>query len=148
MSTPTTSTTLTEASRQWASRPADERYTSLLALQQHTHAIRDHSRAVVVPSTSLRAVPTDANHQRLAVVGVNGHPYAPTHWSFGQLASLAGAPAGYLRTLPAELSADLITYGLQIAREAEEVGVLLTRAGDEPVLRAATGPPLRPRVER
>ncbi|TIS52861.1 MAG: hypothetical protein E5X11_15470, partial [Mesorhizobium sp.] len=29
---------------------------------------------------------------------------APTHWSFGQLASLVGAPATYLRQLPAALA--------------------------------------------
>jgi hypothetical protein len=27
-------------------------------------------------------------------------PIAPTHWSFGQIASLVGAPAAYLRQLP------------------------------------------------
>jgi len=30
---------------------------------------------------------------------------APTHWSFGQLCTLIGAPTSYLRQLPAALSA-------------------------------------------
>jgi hypothetical protein len=59
--------------------------------------------------------------------------------AFGQLATLAGAPAGYLRTLPTPLAADALNYGLQYNRDVEDVGLLLT-AGDSKTLRAATGP--------
>jgi hypothetical protein len=40
--------------------------------------------------------------ERLALI-VPGRetPVAPTHWSFGQLCYLVGAPSGYLRDLPA-----------------------------------------------
>jgi hypothetical protein len=36
-----------------------------------------------------------------------------THWSFGQLATIASAPPNYLRSLPASLASDAINYGLQ-----------------------------------
>ncbi len=38
---------------------------------------------------------------------------ARTHWSFGQLATLASAPPSYLRTLPAAIASSAINYGLQ-----------------------------------
>ena len=62
----------------------------------------------------------------------------PTHWSFGQLAQRAGAPAGYLRTLPAEMAADCINYGLMM-RSVDEVG-LLVRENGRLTTTAVTGP--------
>lgn len=124
--------------RQWASRPADERFTSLIEMQAALHAKRAISRAVVTSSRSLRAVPT-ADNRGLEIVSKAGVPYAPTHWAFGQLSSLVGAPAGYLRTLPAPMAADCINFGLQVERDAQDVGVLISGGGSN-TLRAATGP--------
>jgi hypothetical protein len=131
--------TITTASQQWASRPDDERFTSLTDLSDHFHRIRDASASKVVTTRQIDIQPVEGTRNGLQVVGPNGNGYSPTHWSFGQLASLAKAPAGYLRTLPAPIAADNLNYGLKFARESEEVGVLLQR-GDEPQLRAATGP--------
>jgi hypothetical protein len=130
--------TLMQASNQWASRPADERFTSLTEMDAHFKAQRAISRAVVASSRSIIAVP-DADNKGLVIQGKAGVSYAPTHLAFGQLATLAGAPAGYLRTLPSPLAADALNYGLQFAREVEDVGLLLTKNG-EGTLRAATGP--------
>lgn len=131
--------TITTASQQWASRPDDERFTSLIDLSDHFRRIRELSASKTVTTRQISVEPVEGQRNGLQVVGPNGNGYAPTHWSFGQLASLAKAPAGYLRTLPGPLAADNINYGLRFARESEEVGVLLQR-GDEPQLRAATGP--------
>lgn len=133
--------TLTEASRQWATRPDEERFTSLPAMLAAAEYSRQCSRQAVVSSRRLQAVPTDDN-RGILIEGPNGHGYAPTHFSFGQLATLVQAPAGYLRTLPAPMAADCINYGLQVARDIEDVGVLITREHDAPAgsLRAATGP--------
>jgi hypothetical protein len=65
-------------------------------------------------------------------------PIAPTHWSFGQLASLVGAPAGYLRDLPAPLAAVNLQHGL-LSHRAEQVKTLETDDG-RTELRAVTGP--------
>jgi hypothetical protein len=132
--------TLSQASTQWATRPQDERFTSLEALHAHVAEQRMLSKASVISSRRLRALP-DASvpgHKGLLVQGPDG-VFAPTHQSFGQLATLAQAPAGYLRTLPSEMASDCINYGLQVARDVEDVGILTYRNGS-PVLRAATGP--------
>jgi hypothetical protein len=131
--------TLTKASRQWATRPDDERFTSLNDMLAHFHSIREHSRETVVTTKRIQAAPTDDN-RGLVITGPNGHAYEPTHWAFGQLATLAQAPAGYLRNLPAPLAADCVNYGLQFKRDVSEVGILLQREGETATLRAATGP--------
>lgn len=132
--------TLMQASNQWASRPADQRFTSLHDMLARMEYVRDHSKAVVVSSRVIEAhsVP-DSEHKGLVITGPNGHAYAPTHHSFGQLCTLAEAPAGFLRTLPSELSADCLNFGLRFKRGPEDVGVLLYKDG-ECQLRAATGP--------
>jgi hypothetical protein len=143
------SSTLMAASNQWASRPADERFLSLTEMSDHFQSIRDRSRGHVLSNRRLRAVPVEGtNHKGLAIQAqLPGRPSAdlevalPTHWSFGQLAERASAPASYLRKLPAELSADCVNYGLR-QRDIEDIGLLVR---DEPTghaatLAAATGP--------
>ena len=80
-------TTLMQAHHQWATRPAEERFTSLPAMLAAMEAQRAISRAAVVSSRQLRAVPTDDN-AGLMIEGPNGHAYAPTNWAFGQAANL------------------------------------------------------------
>lgn len=137
--------TLFQAANQWADRPADQRFVSLLDMQAHFAAVRAASRGAVVSSRAVQALPLsaigepDPNHRGM-VLEVREHgQYAPTHWSFGQIAQLAGAPAGYLRSMPSEIAADCINWGLQQVRDIEDVGLLLYRNGS-PILRAATGP--------
>src|SRR3546814_14428033 len=55
-------------------------------------------------------------------------PVAPTHWSFGQLCSLVGAPSGYLRQLPAALAGIHMPHGL-LAHRGEFVKTLETGYG-------------------
>lgn len=134
------STTLTQASNEWMSRPADQRFLSLPDMLDHARRVKTNSSAKVLPNRVLQAAPIEGSARGLAVVGPNGHPVIPSHWAFGQLAQRANAPAGYLRDLPAPLAADCINYGLQ-RRDVEELGVLLTRGDDGPArLAAVTGP--------
>lgn len=130
--------TLTQASHQWAARPNDERYVDLPSMLAAQELIRSQSRAVVVASRALEVHPQDDN-TGLMVSGPNGHAYAPTHWSFGQLAQLAEAPAGYLRTMPAPIAADCLNFGLRFRRPVEDIGVLLYRNGED-ILRSVNGP--------
>lgn len=135
---------LMQASRQWSTRPPEERFTSLPEMRYALEHLRETSFASVVSSRSLSAVPV--NDERGYSNGIliehkNGETAAPSNWAFGQLASLSGAPASYLRTLPAPLVADCLNYGLKVERDASDVGLLQTgdnRTGFE--LRAATGP--------
>jgi hypothetical protein len=58
----------------------------------------------------------------LAIRNTSGRTAALTHWSFGQLATIASAPPSYLRTLPAAIASSAINYGLQrFARDQYEL---------------------------
>jgi hypothetical protein len=132
--------TLMQASHQWATRPADQRFVSLTELNDFVAHEHRSSRAKCVSSRAVMATPVEGDHKALRVIGPNGGPVDVTHWSFGQLAQRAGAPAGYLRNLPAPIAADCINYGLQHSRSIEDLGVLLYQNGGNPTLRAVTGP--------
>jgi hypothetical protein len=133
--------TLTAASAQWASRPNDERFVNLIDLADHCAAQRARSAGKVVSSRSITCQPASDNELGgLQIVGETGAVAAPSHFAFGQLANRAGAPAGYLRTLLAPMAADCINYGLKVARDVEEIGLLLRRNDDGLSLDAATGP--------
>jgi len=128
---------LMQASTQWATRPADERFTSLPDMLDYYRHLRSVSRETVVPSDKLEFA--GETQSGLLCYGPNGHGYAPTHLAFGQAAKFAEAPAKYLRTLPAAKAADLLNYGFQVKRSVEDVGVLLMKNGSS-ILRAMTGP--------
>lgn len=132
---------LMAASRQWASRPDDQRFTSLdemLAFSQTQHSI-SRQRVLANRAIEARPIEDDETRRSLVIMGPDEAPALPTHWSFGQLAGLVKAPAGYLRTLPADIVADNLNWGLQ-RRPVEEVGALLRKNGGPAELSAATGP--------
>lgn len=132
---------LTQASQQWMSRPSDQRFTSLIELNEATQNVKQRSVGKTISTRGIQAVPVDGDHRALKVVGPNGAPVDITHYAFGQLAQKAEAPAGYLRDLPAALAADCINFGLQFKRDISELGILLYKREDGPAeLRAVTGP--------
>ncbi len=146
-------TTLMQASNEWMKRPADERFTSLPELHAKVHNARVNSVQRTVSTRQIEVQPHAADPIRGITVHGQDGLIDPTHWSFGQLASLSGAPASYLRKLPAPIVADAMNYGLRFNRDAEEVKLLATETpvllGDEGFgqdvathtsLRAATGP--------
>lgn len=118
---------LMQANKQWSTRPDDERFLSLTSLNDYVQSQRQHSAAKIVSSRALTAHPVDGDSEALMLTGPNGAPVNLTNWSFGQLAARAGAPAGYLRDIPAPLAAHCLNYGLHYSREVAECGVLLTR---------------------
>jgi len=126
-------------SSEWFSRPADERYLSLSELYSSVRGRTERSRTRTVESAAIRveASRDDAERLTLMLPGAEA-PVAPTHWSFGQLAGLVGAPAAYLRQLPAPLAGINLQYGLSSHR-AEQVKTLEIEDG-RVELRAVTGP--------
>jgi hypothetical protein len=126
-------------SSEWFSRPDDERYLSLSELYGAVRSRADRASARTVESRLVRveASRDDAARMTLIVPGRNA-PVAPTHWSFGQLCSLVGAPAGYLRDLPAPLAAINLQHGL-LSHRGELVKTLEAEDG-RVELRAVTGP--------
>ncbi len=88
-------------SSEWFSRPDDERYLSLDDLFASVKSRAERSRTRTVESAAIRVETHRDDPEKLGLVlpGAD-EPIAPTHWSFGQLSSLVGAPAAYLRQLP------------------------------------------------
>jgi len=126
-------------SSEWFSRPDDERFLSLTDLHASVKGRAAKSRTRTVESAAIRVEAARDNAERLELLlPESDAPVAPTHWSFSQLSSLVGAPASYLRQLPAPLAAINLQYGLTTHR-AEQVKTLETEGG-RTELRAVTGP--------
>ncbi|HQN53391.1 MAG TPA: DUF932 domain-containing protein, partial [Novosphingobium sp.] len=126
-------------SSEWFSRPDDERFLSLNELASSVRGRSERSRTRVVETALIHVEANRNDPERLALIlpGADA-PVQPTHWSFGQLASQVGAPAAYLRQLPAPLAAINLQYGLTSNR-AEQIKTLETDNG-RLELRAVTGP--------
>jgi hypothetical protein len=126
-------------SSEWLSRPDDERFLSLGDLASAVRGRSERSRTRVVESALIHVEANRNDPERLALILPGAEaPVTPTHWSFGQLASQVGAPAAYLRQLPAPLAAINLQYGLTSHR-AEQIKTLETDNG-RVELRAVTGP--------
>ena len=130
---------LGRVSSEWFSRPADERYLSLSELHAAVRGRAERSRTRTVESTAIRVEASRADVERLTLLLPSEEvPLAPTHWSFGQLTTMVGAPSTYLRQLPAPLAAINLQYGLSSHR-AEQIKTLEVEDG-RVELRAVTGP--------
>ena len=136
-------TNVDRVSSEWFSRPDDERYLSLDDLFASVKGRAERSRTRTVESAAIRVEAHRDNPEKLGLVlpGAD-EPIAPTHWSFGQLSSLVGAPAAvrsaYLRQLPAPLAGINLQYGLTNHR-AEQIKTMEVANG-RTELRAVTGP--------
>ena len=127
---------LFSASKQWAERPADERFETIGEMRAATFRYATQAREATIPFNNIRVekVGDDLN-----LVGRAGTPARLTNFAFGQLSSLASAPASYLRTLPATLAAQNINHGLaQRADDAANDARLLFHQNGGLVLRAVT----------
>src|SRR6516165_1550247 len=126
-------------SSEWFSRPADERYLSLSDLHAAVRGRAERSRTRTAESAVIRVDATRDDAERLALILPGEEvPLMPTHWSFGQLRTMIGAPSTYLRQLPAPLAAINLQYGLTSHR-AELIKTLEVEDG-RVELRAVTGP--------
>jgi hypothetical protein len=133
-------------SSQWFSRPDDQKFLSLDDMLAHKKqdARSMNSRIVNTHKMQIVGQLDEANPSRgdifVEYTDEQGQEAfnTPTNWSFGQLAQLAGAPAGYLKDLPAPIAADALQWGLRYNRSKELVKAYghATEGGD---LRAATG---------
>jgi hypothetical protein len=126
---------LMQANRQWSSRPADERFTSLHALAAFTRNERANSARRTLSNRGVTVLPSTSDPLDIAVaLGKNGKSIVGqfTHWSFGQLASLADVPAAYIRNsgMPGALAADNVNWGLHHSRSVEDVSVLIRKRYD------------------
>ena len=132
-------------SSNWFNRPDDERFLSLDDMLAHKKLDASEMKSRIVDTHKMNIVGTvDADNPSRGDVfieyrdenGIEGENM-PTNWSFSQLSQLAGAPAGYLKDLPAPMVADCLQWGLQHNRSRDLVKVY--SRGDQGELRAATG---------
>lgn len=127
-------------SRQWISRPADQKFLSLDALKAKVDARREAATELTVPTKRLELVapvPETIEQTHDLQIGLpTGELINPTHWSFGQLCALGKAPAAHYRELPSQIVADALAYRLRYNRERDDVK--LYNSGGE--MLAATGP--------
>lgn len=125
---------LFKAHQQWKSRPSDERFPTIQSLYDATLAYANTACEAKVVNGDVRVEVVDGEVQ---LVGKKGTPAHLTHWAFGQLANRVGAPASYMRELPATLAAQNLNHGLKELPADEEANLLLHRNGSL-MLRAVT----------
>jgi len=132
------SNNLYQASAQWASRPADQRFWTIDEAYQFCKGYADVAEERVIDFGKAELIESGSN---LALsIGDGSGPVTMTHWSFGQLARMAGAPSEYLRKLPVGLASKCLDVGLDNhfagRDDFEKTG--LVHGGNVPVLRALT----------
>jgi hypothetical protein len=123
--------------RDYSVRPGDTKHSSLETLIQEAGAEQRASVERKAVLGDLRAVADGDSVKLQSARGVARF----THWSFGQLARMVGAPASYLRELPAQIAADALNHGMHAAIPPSTDAVLLVRAANgtpEPVIRSVT----------
>lgn len=126
-------------SAQWRTRTPEEAYWTLDDMRAAMRAQKIASVEREYPARRLIVAADSGEGDGLAIVpNGNSSPLFLNHHSFGQLAGLAGAPASYLRNLPAELAADCLTVGLA-KRDRNERDVSLMANTETATVRALTG---------
>lgn len=134
-----TAVNLTDAATQWRNRPDDERYLSLADLRDAVAQRKAESWTAQQSAASCRVLP-EADGLKVQVWNnTRGERQALefSNYSFTQFAGLAKSPAGYLRTLPAELAAINLQWCLE-NRAARENALILGQTNGHNELRAVT----------
>lgn len=127
---------ISTAQAEYYKRPADERFPSVEALATHAQHEKELSAEVTYNAKDLRVVDVDGRAMLQSPRTIGKF----THWSFSQLCRSVGAPAGYLRTLPAENIAKDLNWGLKNTPPASDLKMLVRRPNGEPqpTIRACT----------
>lgn len=131
----------TRVSNEWASRPADQRFLTVPDLLAAVSARRRQVSAVHdVALDRMQVRPTESGEMLLT--DGDGQSGVLSNWAFGQLCTRAKAPAGYLRTLPAQLAAIPLQWSLETHEggdEANDAKLLLRHGGIAAVTSATYG---------
>jgi len=116
------------ANKNWASRPKDQTFADLASLKASVASRRRRSLEANVDIHDVTFHPMDDGNG-LQVMAA-GEFAQPTNWAFGQTASLLGAPAAYLRKLPADLAAKNLNHMASV-RERESFKFLMVDSENE-----------------
>lgn len=122
-------TNLYQASNQWATRPEDERFETPEQMLEFSKMIRASAVEEPTPWSALD-VSHEGNQLFLDTPNRRGEL---TNFAFGQIANYAGAPAGYLRELPASLAVSNLRHNLSkvYKNSTNNSLVLFHSAGDQ-----------------
>ena len=101
---------LSSATRQYCSRPPDERFKDWGTFSQYLATRKTDSKVYSGAVNRLRVSEHDEHGLALNLGEKAQLPM--THFAFGQVASLASAPAEYLRKLPPLLARENLNWGL------------------------------------
>jgi hypothetical protein len=120
---------ITRASREWWTRPDDERYLTLEDLYRAILVRAEESRVSTIPNQSLLARGSGEAGGELYLVNEDLGTLDPTHWSLGQLATISRTPAKWIRevaTVPTgpAIAAHAINLGLRHLADRENVQVM------------------------
>lgn len=119
-------TVLMDASYQWSSRTADERFSSVQDLHNAALGYKEGSYYDEQVNVANFRVKPDVENDRLLLVN-NDDEYSLTNWSFGQLCRDADAPASYLSKLPVSLAATNLNHGLEDSEKKTNMMLLKTQ---------------------
>lgn len=125
-------------SNQWMSRPDDERFTSMTGLHEYNIQKRAISQERGIALDHMQVLPMNGGGMLFAQQGSTSGAIL-TNWTFSQLCLRAGAPAGYLRSLPNSLAAVPLQYSLEHA-EKSDAKVLLRHHDESWTADAITSP--------
>jgi hypothetical protein len=130
---------ITTVSREWATRPEDQRFSSMEALKASVSNRRTESWTVTPDVRSLKVIPGETTPLISVFDPTQGEDriLQPTHFAFGQMAGYARAPASYLRTLPAELASINLQWGLEHSPLRDDA-LMLAQSNGSNVMRAMT----------
>jgi hypothetical protein len=126
-------------SRQWATRPVDERFVSMIDMYQSAKERKTQSRQKIIAAKTLRFETTeDENILTFVKAGGNIAPtrFELTNWSFKQICDRIKCPADYVARLSAKLA--VANFNECSERAKAEKIQLLTRENGSYALRAAT----------
>lgn len=131
------------AAREYANRPADERFPSLEALVNVAAYDRSQSaeRDYNLKDLQVYADGVSAEDPNASIVLQSPKGTAKfSHWGFGQFSRMIGAPAAYLRSLPATIAAAAINFGIRATVPGQRASLLIraTDGDNPPMVRAAT----------
>lgn len=131
---------LFHANRQWASRPVDERFDSIESLYRATKAYGEVAREKT--DVKFGDIRVENQNEDVVLTGRANVPAKLSHYAFGQLCARVGAPAQYLRDLPAGMAVSNLNHGLAVRSNASDTRDcrlnLLFHQNDGLLLRAVT----------
>jgi len=121
-------------SHQWMNRPDDQRF---LTLDDLENAVA--SRKAICREDTARGLSVILQGEDLGLTTGKGFAEL-THWSFGQLCRLAGAPADYLRSLPPVLAAPAMQWSLERREDSGKALKVMSAINGHCEVRAITSP--------